>query len=257
MNRGLAAALVLCLGVALPGAAPALAAGGRGIAIVIQLGEGEQSIIDLCIHEPQGVTGAQALADGLRDAGLAQPTYATTGLLCSIAGHPATGCGVHAASGYQYWSYFHGSSSGWTYASDGPGTHVASPDAVEGWRFQSAGTGHPNDPAPVVDANPAAICAASRASQPAPTTTTSPPDTTLPAGGVASSTSTPTTSTTTTAPAPTTVPVGKVAERRRIAADARSSAQPPSGSPWGTVGAGAILIGLLGFSLVLWRRRTR
>ena len=256
MRRRLAAFVAIGLGAALPGATPALAAGARGIALVIQLGEGRDSIIDLCVAEPAGVSGAQALADGLRQAGLAAPTYATSGLLCSIAGRPATGCGVRTAAGYQYWAYFHGSASGWTYAADGPGTHLASPDSAEGWRFEGAGSGHPNDPGPVVAADPVAVCAAAHPVPPttAPVPTTSAPPVVDHTGGVATTTTAATTTTTVHPGVMTTV--GEVSARQhpRVAA-AHDAVAPGSSSSWGALSGVALLCVVLGAGIVIWRRR--
>ena len=55
--------------------------------------------------------------------GLAPPTYASSGLLCSINGIPASGCGQTVAGGYIYWSYFTGGPGSWTYASAGRVRH--------------------------------------------------------------------------------------------------------------------------------------
>ena len=255
MRVRLAAFVAIGLGAALPGAAPALAAGARGIAIVVQLGEGRSSIIDLCVTEPTGVTGAQALADGLRQAGLAAPSYASSGLLCSIAGQPSTGCGVRTSAGYQYWAYFHGSPSGWTYAADGPGTHLASPDSVEGWRFEGAGSGHPNDPGPEVTADPTAVCAAAR---PVPTTVpgpvvTQPPVADHQAGESPSTTVAPTT---TSSPPGVTTTVGEVsAAQHRLLTRSPRAVAPASSSSWGALSGVALLCVVLGAGIVIWRRR--
>ncbi len=85
------------------------------------------------------------------------------GLLCAIDGYPATGCGVRTATGYQYWSYWHGGSS-WTYSSVGPSSYRVSAGGVDGWHFvegaDSASEGTPR----AVAAGPC----------PAPTPTTTP-----------------------------------------------------------------------------------
>ncbi len=51
--------------------------------------------------------------------GLVPPSYAPSGLLCSINLIPASGCGQSVAGGYIYWSYFTGSGGGWAYSSTG------------------------------------------------------------------------------------------------------------------------------------------
>ena len=256
MSRRLTVFMAIGLGATLPGAAPALAAGERGIALVVQLGAGSGSILDLCVKEPPGTTGAQALSDGLRRAGLAEPAYATSGLLCSIAGQPSVGCGVRTAAGYQYWAYFHGGPSGWTYATDGPGTHQVTPAVVEGWRFEEAGTGHPGDPGPVVPADPAAIC---DAAQPSPPTTLDMPSTSVPPVERHDVGAQPTTSgapvTTTEAPRPPTTLRRVVSATQRLHATRPTSPVPARSSPAGTIGGMAIVVLVLGAGIVIWRRR--
>ena len=264
MRRRLATFVAITAGVTLPGSASAMAAGAQSIALVIQLGEGPGSIIDLCIEEPAGTTGAQALADGLRAAGLGAPSYSASGLLCSINGTPTTGCGVRSSSGYQYWAYFHGSASGWAYAADGPGTHLAMPASVEGWRFESAGTGRPGDPAPVVSPDPAAVCAAAAKRATRTTTTTQAPATAPLATPTASSEERPSISTTTsvpttTRPEATKMPVRKASEAGRRRGDGSPSlATSPSStsSPWGALGGVAVLAVLCGAGLLVWRKRS-
>ena len=80
--------------------------------------------------------------------------YSNSGLLCAIDNYPANGvqnCGQSVGSGdYDYWSYWHGASGSWVYASDGPAEQsVSSPaDDVEGWRFQTDEPDNPSDPPP-------------------------------------------------------------------------------------------------------------
>ena len=90
-----------------------------------------------------------------------------SGLLCAIDGYPATGCGERTASGYKYWSYWHGGSS-WTYSSAGPAYVRPNDGSVEGWHYVDGG-GNPTDPPP--GASPASPCP------------TAPPATTPPPGG--------------------------------------------------------------------------
>ena len=54
-----------------------------------------------------------------RQENLAAPTYNESGLLCSIGGVPATGCGQQVADGYDYWSYWHGATGTWVYSEVG------------------------------------------------------------------------------------------------------------------------------------------
>ena len=69
--------------------------------------------------------------------------YANSGLLCAIDNYPANGvqnCGQSVGNGnYDYWSYWHGASGSWVYASNGPAEQSVSSPAndVEGWRFQN------------------------------------------------------------------------------------------------------------------------
>src|SRR5690606_17808981 len=98
------------------------------------------------------------------------------GLLCGIAGYPASGCGERTGDGYLYWSYWMGEGGRWAHAGMGPGYRPASPDVIEGWRFQR-GTGTPADPPPRRDASP--VCppgpAPSPATTPAPAAAPAPP----------------------------------------------------------------------------------
>ncbi|HEX7443952.1 MAG TPA: hypothetical protein VF320_08705, partial [Acidimicrobiales bacterium] len=101
--------------------------------------------------------------------GMAPPTFASSGLLCSINVVPSSGCGQTVAGGYIYWSYFTGRTGSWAYASSGAFGTVTHGD-VEGWRFQNPGTGRPNDPAPRTPPQYDSICS----SGPGTTTTTAP-----------------------------------------------------------------------------------
>ncbi len=80
--------------------------------------------------------------------GLAQPRFNASGLLCAIDGFPADGCGVQHDGKYAYWAYFHGTNGAWSYSNIGPGGTRVSSGVVEGWRWETAGSGLPNDPPP-------------------------------------------------------------------------------------------------------------
>lgn len=144
------------------------AAGDVTVAFVLDFGGTPAQLVVGCVSVPDSDTRYDALTAFTQSRGLQAPTYAPSGLLCSINGTPATGCGQVVAGGrYIYWSYFTGGQGGWTYASTGAFGTVTTND-VEGWRFQDPGTGKPNDPAPRSTARYAAICATT----PSPTTTT-------------------------------------------------------------------------------------
>ncbi len=215
---------------------------------------------------------------------LAAPTYASSGLLCSINGTPASGCGQTVAGGYVYWSYFTGGTGTWTYASTGAFATVT-PGDVEGWRFQDPGSGRPNDPPPRSPAQYAAIC------PPTPTTTTVPATTT----GTGASTPTTGTSTTTTptggpagpaagggshpaTPAPGATPTSTVAGNGTAdppgpagatAASGPSTTAPtvgvasvtrhaaPGSGPWPAVAGGLLVAGLALAAWLRWRTRLR
>jgi hypothetical protein len=105
-----------------------------------------------------GSNGTDVLAAVSQELGLPQPTYAPSGLLCSIDGYPSQGCGTSVANGYAYWSYWHGTTH-WSYANLGPAQWTVTDDDVEGWRFQNPSAQAPGTPPPDAPANYAAVCA--------------------------------------------------------------------------------------------------
>jgi hypothetical protein len=141
------------------------AAGDVTVAFVLDFGAPSLRLVVGCVSVPASDNRYQALAAFTAQEGLASPTYAPSGLLCSINGVPSSGCGQVVSGGYVYWSYFTGSATGWTYASTGAFGTVT-PNDVEGWRFQDPGTGRPSDPAPRFTGQFRAIC------PPTPPTTT-------------------------------------------------------------------------------------
>ncbi len=155
--------------VMLPGFISAVAAGAQTIAVVIQFSSGQSPRV-LCVNETSSVSSIRALSDALAANGMAGPTFAPTGLLCSLNNSPASGCGVQTSEGYQYWSYFLGDGSGWHYSNQGPGTHGATPQVSEGWRFQNAGTGNGSDAPPDISPVSTQLCPA-----PAPSPSNSSP----------------------------------------------------------------------------------
>lgn len=254
-----------------------------GVAFVVDFG-GTVGTVSGCVTVPTDDSGYEALAAFVAQEHLAAPTYDSSGLLCSIGGVPASGCGQTVANGYLYWSYFTASASqpSWTYATTGAFAPVATGD-VEGWRFQDPGTGRAGDPPPRSAPDYAALCPpAAVAPGPAPTSapaaapaivpgaaaTTAPPPAGPSSGPAAvptpSGTGTGTTATTaTTAPtassggSPTTAPSG----RRRpvspgLAALRATSAAASSGpGPVPLVVGGALVVGLAVAAGVRWRRR--
>jgi hypothetical protein len=134
------------------------AAGLVSVAFVLDFGPGSTPVAG-CVNVPDTDTRYDALSAFVHQEGMAPPTYAPSGLLCSINVVPATGCGQTVAGGYIYWSYFTGGSGGWSYSSTGASATVT-PGDVEGWRFQNPGTGRPNDPAPRSTPRFNSICSA-------------------------------------------------------------------------------------------------
>ena len=127
-----------------------------GVAFVLDFGGTVGTVVG-CVHVPATDNGYDALAAFTAQEHLAAPTYNSAGLLCSIGGTPASGCGQTVAGGYIYWSYWHGTSGSWQYASTGAFATVTTGD-VEGWRFQDPGTGEPNDPPPRAAPDYTSIC---------------------------------------------------------------------------------------------------
>ena len=121
-------------------------------------------------------SGSDEYGTDVLDAAGYSLSFNKVGLLCSIDGYPATGCGSPSSGGgYEYWSYWHGGTT-WTYAQTGPAYTLVHSGGVEGWRFVSgtdtAGESPPRAPA-------AGPCAAAAQT----TTTTTVRSTTTTAGG--------------------------------------------------------------------------
>lgn len=264
MTQGQRALLGCSLLLALIGPTTAAAAAGRiDVAVAIDFGSGRRDPVVTCVTLPAGSSGSAALAAALAKLRLAQATYADSGLLCSIGGWPKAGeCGRRDAAGYHYWSYFHGSASGWTYASNGPAANRASEASAEGWRFQDAGTGRPGDPAPRLSATDRSACADLHPAGLATTTTTGPAR-----GGSEGSASTPSTSAKPPVAPATTIPTPSLGSPRRAPeptapASARGedagddAGQGGGGGSGGWVSLGAALVLLLGGG-GLWRRNRR
>jgi hypothetical protein len=142
------------------------------VAVVIDLGVHSgmsPRVFIKCLKVPASTNGSDVLASVARSFRIPAPTYASSGLLCSIDGYPSMGCGTSERGGYAYWSYWHGGSQ-WSYASIGPAAWTTRDADVEGWRYQNPGAANPSDPPP--DASPAfATACAAAATSPAPTPT--------------------------------------------------------------------------------------
>jgi hypothetical protein len=173
---GLAGAGAVALGGPGPhGAPPAAAASTVDVAMVIDFGAGAPAslrVIVECLQMAAGSNGSQALAQLAQQLDEPSPSYNGSGLLCSLDGYPTSGCGTATGSGYDYWSYWHGTTGSWVYANAGPATTGVFQGDVEGWRFENPGSGTSSDPPPASPPDFAAICANAA---PSPTTTTSAP----------------------------------------------------------------------------------
>jgi hypothetical protein len=148
------------------------AAATVGVAFVIDFGSGAPVVG--CVHVPSSDNGYAALSAFTAQDHLATPTYNQSGLLCSIGGVPAGGCGQQVPGGYDYWSYWHGASGTWAYSEVGAFAAVQAGD-VEGWRYENPGHANANDPPPTSAPDYAAICPAmAQSSSPADSAATSP-----------------------------------------------------------------------------------
>lgn len=134
-------------------------AGQTSVAFVLDFGGPTTDQVVGCVTVPSSDDRYDALAAFISQQHLAQPTYGSSGLLCSINGIPSSGCGTEVAGGYIYWSYWTGGSHGWTYAETGAQNPVGHDD-VEGWRFENPGKANPSDPPPRTAARYNSICGA-------------------------------------------------------------------------------------------------
>lgn len=161
-------------GSVLPGTPCAEAApagdGMQRVAVAVDPGVLGGGAGSLCVEVPVGASGADVLVARAQTLGRPVPRWASNGLLCSLDGVPATGCGERIDGAYNYWAYFLGDGGSWRYAGTGPALRRANPAFVEGWHFV-AGAGNASDPPPSLSASAADIC------PPAPPVT-SPPTTT-------------------------------------------------------------------------------
>ena len=271
-------------------AGAAATAGQVTVAFVLDFGSTGNELVG-CVKVPKSDNGYQALSAFVAQEKLAAPTFAPSGLLCSIGAIPASGCGVEVNGHYAYWSYFSGSSGHWVYATTGAFAQVAPTGDVEGWRFQPEGSGNPKDPAPITTPSSAVSCPTTTptTTTTAPSTTTTVPATTttvageLPGGATGGSSGSgpaaegaatpptsaapPTTSAlaftpspTTTAPgstttAPRTVPGGNSLSVTNHSTTPAALAATPRPGVVPLLVVGTVLLGLAGAGIVLRRRR--
>ncbi|HUA95926.1 MAG TPA: hypothetical protein VMB82_10405 [Acidimicrobiales bacterium] len=194
-------------GALLPLKAAAQAVTEVSVAFVVDL-SGSGGVQSACVKVPSTDNGYQALALFTEQEHETAPTYNSSGLLCSIGGVPASGCGQAVGHQYIYWSYWLGDTGRWQYSNTGASGTVHACDAegadcdVEGWKFEDPGAGNPTDPPPGSAPAYASICAGTT---PSTTTTTRAPATTVPPLTTTTATrppaTAPGTATTTTTPA--------------------------------------------------------
>jgi hypothetical protein len=140
-------------------------AGEVSVAFVLDFGGSTGDQVTGCVTVPSSDTRYDALAAFVQAKGLAQPSYAPSGLLCSINGVPSSGCGQVVDGRYVYWAYFTGGAHSWIYASTGASGTVGTDD-VEGWRFENPGSGNPGDPGPRTAPRYNSLCSPSTPSPP-------------------------------------------------------------------------------------------
>jgi hypothetical protein len=166
--------------------ADAAADGDVTVAFVIDFsgaaGAPGDGIVKACVAVASDDNDSEALAAVAAEEGFAVPRYNDRGLLCAIGGVPASGCGNPLNGGklYDYWSYWQGSPSGWTYANTGPAENQVDSSVVQGWRWEDPGAANPSDPKPRGPSTPGSICDTG----PPPTTTTTTITTAPPSTGV-------------------------------------------------------------------------
>ncbi len=163
------------------------------VAVVVDFGGGSRmSTVTKCVPVAPTARDSDALAAAV---GSGNVSYNDSGLLCAIENYPPNGvqdCGQAVGNGtYNYWSYWHGASGTWVYASDGPTEQpvTSSNDDVVGLRYQAGGSDNPDNPppSPSAPASYAQICNASTEVAPSQTAT-SETTTTVPAPSVTATT---------------------------------------------------------------------
>ena len=206
------------------------------VAVVVDFGSGSSAqTVEKCVPVASNAHDADALAAAVGSSNVA---YNNSGLLCAIDNFPANGvqnCGQSVGNGnYDYWSYWHGASGSWVYASNGPAEQsVSSPgNDVVGLRFQNDEPASSSDPPPSVTPSYAQICNASTEVPPAGSSSTPVTPTTT----ASSPSAPPATPTTSRPPAgsaavtPTSAPVGTRAKSGGVT----TTSSPPAASPGAT-----------------------
>jgi len=163
-----AALMVAAASAALAGAGPdalmpfrdaAGAATEVSVAFVVDFGDLGAPVVG-CTQVPSTEDGYAALLAFTSQHGEAPPVYNNAGLLCSIDNLPGgapTVCGAQGPAGYDYWSYWHGTTGSWVYATTGAFATVQNGD-VEGWRYETDAQSGPNDPHPTPAPSYSSIC---------------------------------------------------------------------------------------------------
>ena len=116
------------------------------IRVVMVVDAGGGSPIVTCLVVPDGITGSKLLAARAAQLGVAPPSYAGSGLLCTIDGAPASGCAETSAG--SYWANFSGTSGTWVYSSYNPFIRHLRDGDIEGWRYVVHGSGVAGDSVP-------------------------------------------------------------------------------------------------------------
>jgi hypothetical protein len=160
------------------------------VAFVIDFG-GSGAPLTGCVKVPSSDNGYYALSAFLTQEGEAQPIYNNAGLLCSINDIPGGApevCGQQTPQGYDFWSYWHGTTGTWQYASTGAFGTVTNGD-VEGWRFQDPGPDNATAPAPRAAPDWSRICSSvvttTTTTNTTTTTASAPPTTVVTPGTIA------------------------------------------------------------------------
>jgi MYXO-CTERM domain-containing protein len=139
------------------GVGRACAASAVHVAVVVDHGAGA-AVSAVCVPASARDNGAIVLATRAAQLGVPAPRYNASGLLCSIDGTPATGCGEPHNGKYAYWSYWHGSNGKWTYAETGPASTRVDSEVIEGWRWEPDGAASASDPPPRASTDASRIC---------------------------------------------------------------------------------------------------
>lgn len=161
------AAFVLAA-VTLPAAPPAGAqacgpapSGQAAVSVVVDTGSGQPLV--RCVNVPAGSVGFAALTAAVdRDYRLS-PKYDRP-FVCALVGVPVSGCDTRTES----WSYWHGTSSGWTYSNLGVGDYrIEGRCAVEGWRYGTGAMPRISPPPVQCEAAPAPVAPSPGSAPPA------------------------------------------------------------------------------------------